>query len=94
MSFGPGGIAHAWAAQAGATLLPVGPEWETPVGQTTTRRPREAAAAILKALDARAESGRNDGRPARGDIAEALSALRNGAAIRAVRHSAPATSPA
>lgn len=94
MAFGPGGVAHGWAAQTGATLLPVGPEWETPVGQATTRRPREAAAAILKALDARAESGRNDGRPARGDIAAALAALRNGAAIRAERRSAPSMSPA
>lgn len=94
MAFGPGGVAHSWAAQTGATLLPVGPEWETPVGQTTTRRPREAAAAILKALDARAESGRNDGRPARGDIAAALAALRNGASIRAARPPAPAMSPA
>lgn len=94
MAFGPGGVAHAWAAQTGATLLPVGPEWETPVGQTTTRRPREAAAAILKALDARADRARNDGRPARGDIASALTQLRNGAPIRAERRSAPAMSPA
>lgn len=86
VSFGGEGVAGGWAEQIGAALLPVAPEWHAEPGRITTRRPREAAAELLRTLD---RLGGSRPRPARGDFSGALDGAHGVCAV-----TAPAPTPA